>query len=433
MKKYFLSFFFCCCLLQAQGTYSVYQLTDSPAALDLNPANQIPAQFYFNIAGLSLLPSINFISSGNLLFSNNLATPFVNSANYQKAKANVFMQVNLDVFHFGFRIEKKHFLRYHVGMKAPVVFVLDRLLLDELYNANLSGSFLLADLYLSGYAYFQHVFGYTFVREKYNLGFNVKYLNIFAGLGVDKVNATLEVDSETGNVFFNGSATATVFYPKTSLLPSMVIYSGNYGFAWDFGFKVKVHPQVTLSASVIDLGFFSLNTSYIQSYQLNADVQFNIKPDNPSNIPFLNIYEHASHIINSFSQKFTSVTTNRVYQKISFLPLHVYAGVNYLMNEQHDLNFLLHLMTIPKLQNWRLFYDVGIGYVWRSPVFQPVINYHINTYSFFNLSLGFLMNIKAFQIHILTDNVLLSGGNTFIQLGAHWFFNRDSPAQRWGQ
>ena len=173
MKKYFLYLLFFCAFLKAQGSYSLYQLTDSPAALESNPANQIPAQFYFNIIGFSLLPSINFINSGNLLFSSNLTTPFLNSANYKKATANVLTQISLDVFNFGFRIENKHFLRYHVGVKAPLVFILDRFLLNDIYNSNLNGSFVLANLYISGYAYFQHVFGYTFVGKKYNLGFTL--------------------------------------------------------------------------------------------------------------------------------------------------------------------------------------------------------------------------------------------------------------------
>jgi hypothetical protein len=367
------------------------------------------------------------------LFSNKLAANFINSAHYQTAKENIFIQISLDVFNFGFRIGNEHFLRYHVGMKAPFFFILDHFLLDEFYNTNLNGSFLVADLYISGYAYFQHVFGYTFVSKKYNLGFNFKYLNVFAGISLDNANGILEANSDTGDVSFNGNASATFFYPKTSFFSTMAIYSGNYGFAWDFGFKVKLHPKVNLSASIIDLGFIVLTAPHIQSYELNADVKFNTKPDNQSSNSAVNVYQHAIRIINSFSEKFSSVNTNGDYKKISFLPLHIYTGVNYLMNEQHDLNFLIHFMTTPKLENWRLFYDVGIGYIWRSPIFQPVINYHINTYSFFNLGLGFLFNIKAFQIHLLTDDVFFSAGNTFIQFGAHWFFNRDSPAERWGR
>ena len=264
---------------------------------------------------------------------------------------------------------------------------------------------------------------------------NIKYLNIFAGLNVDKVQATVNTHLN-GDLNFKGAASAVLFYPRQNFLGNMFVYSGNYGFATDLGFKINVHPQISISASFIDFGFTFLNQTDVQRYELSGDISINTKPPNLSgnSISALdNLIQHTTHIFNSFSEKFTAINQKGKYQKVSFLPLHLYTGLNYTLREQHDLHFLAHLMTIPRLKNWNVFYDVGIGYIWRSPVFQPILNYHINNYSFLNIGLGFLWNIKAFQIHLLTDDILFSVGNTFIQLGAHWLFQRDAPNPRWGK
>jgi hypothetical protein len=190
---------------------------------------------------------------------------------------------------------------------------------------------------------------------------------------------------------------------------------------------------LTVSASLLNFGFIYLRSPDIQYYQLDTDFKINTKfPDIPSSLSGLGVFlKQTQYIINSFSQKFTTAVRKGKYESIFLLPAHIYLGANYLFNQQHDLNFLLHLMTIPQLKKWITIYDVGIGYVWRTPIFQPVINYHINSYNFVNLGIGILFNIKNFQIHFLIDDLLLSGGDLFVQIGAHWLFRRDAPKGKW--
>ena len=430
LKKIVLYFLFCAPFLWAQGNFSRYQYYFSPANIELNPAFYPQAQYYFNTIGLSVLPYIHVVSSGNLLVTNKYSSPFLNTQAYNTSLVSVFIQLASDIFQFGFRVGEQHYLRYHVGFRSPFVFAFEREAYTQIFQGTLNGTVQLMDMFFSGYAYFQHLLGYTFVQKNYSLGINFKYINLFAGFNVNNVNTPFSNNQETGDIMVTGSAQAIALYPQKPWTGSMLLYSGNSGFALDVGFCVQLYPALTLSVSATDLGFSYLNSNKIRQYKMRGEASISAyEPTSPTDIGQLQQFiDRVQHYVNAFSHQFEFSDTQGSYKQLSALPIQTYLGVNYLIKGQHDVHLMSNFSAIPQEKRWRFYYDVGVGYAWRFPIVQPLINYHINSYSFVNLGAGLLFNIKAFEIFLLSDNVLFTGGNVHIQFGTQWYFNRATVA-----
>ena len=216
------------------------------------------------------------------------------------------------------------------------------------------------------------------------------------------------------------------FYPKNNFFGKSFFYTGNYGISWDLGVSYQPISELKISASLLELGFLSLQQKELQRYQINGKFSFSYKNINPinqlSDIPI--VYDQIKEIVNSISGQFLNVNTQENYSKKMLLPIRGYLGVNYLLHQKHDFSFLFYGKGDPNFEKWSFYFETGLGYAFKTPIFEGFLNYHLNNYNFFNIGLGFLLHIQRFQLHFAIDNVLLINKKLLLQLGGIWFLGK---------
>ena len=184
--------------------------------------------------------------------------------------------LDLNLFGLGFRAKKSYHtldlsLKTHVDMTIPG----DIFKFMKVGASDGNAVYNLSNLGASANLYAQLAYGFSRrFKDKFNIGIRVKALMGVASIRSDINDLSLKMDKDQWVVNANGSAQFSSIPAKLItgededvLLNELTsLYKApNLGFAADLGFSVDVLKYLTISASILDLGFIGWNDTRIYS------------------------------------------------------------------------------------------------------------------------------------------------------------------------
>jgi len=307
MKRISLIILFFSCLTYSQNKQVLYGFSEIPQSeipqsLLLNPGATVDNDWY---AGIPLLSHIhaNFGTSGVSVYD-----VFANDGRdfNQKLRTAIngmqdtdFFAVNqqLEIFSGGFAlgssIERNEYLSFGMYQETDVFIYFPKdyaILALEGNQNNINRIFDLSDLNVSAELISVLHLGYNKkVNEKLTYGIRGKLYSSVLNLNATKNNGSFVTRNADDNFYdhiFNLDLALRTSGLKslldddnsdakndTSVLAKRLLFSGNVGLGLDFGFTYKLSEQLTLDASLQDIGFI-LHSKDIENYELNGELIF---------------------------------------------------------------------------------------------------------------------------------------------------------------
>lgn len=402
--------------VNAQSDLGLYGLRVIPQSNFNNPAFIPDGRLIIGIPLISSISNTTYSSSFsfNDIFVDKEGSDslFLNlSSLISKSSENNFVTEYFenDLLYLGFKIKRSYLnigIRNRMFSRAMYSKDLVKLLWDGNGNyvneeLNLSSTYVNHDHFISYYAGFGFMIG-----ENVSLGVRA---NLNQGLSsIQTSNNQLIIETATHDQSVFSLKAKTGFTVNTSgllrdsteneITPTEYVFNfKNIGFSVDFGADFKVSERVSLSFSVLDLGFINWK-SELKSYENSSDsVEFTgIYADINSTEDLFQAYADSLVElidINEFEQEFKTQ-----------LPTRIFAGLEYYsLDRSNRLSFVFSGIFLK--DNFSPSFSVGYDKT-VSKHFTFKVNYSYLKYAPLNLGAGLVFNFKPIQFYFLTDNIL---------------------------
>lgn len=314
--------------VQAQYLRSSYFMEGTSARLQLNPGLQ-PTKGYFN---LPVIGSFNISASSNVLGTSDIidvinsgSNLYSNDALFDRLKTDNRLNVNLntDILSFGW-YRGKGFWSFNVGLRADFGATLGKDMFSMMRTMNgfaledvagTNQSYSLSDQKLNMKAYAEIGLGYSRrVTEKLTVGARVKVLLGLARaeMNINQFDLNLDVPkpsymndqnyesrgelspSDWYGAHYDYSANGNVIttlkgggmtFDNTGMIDNFDLDAGDLGiagsgFGIDLGASYKVWDNLTVSASILDLGFLKWKESETTVATVTGGENVTINSDN---------------------------------------------------------------------------------------------------------------------------------------------------------
>ncbi|MBL4754584.1 MAG: OmpA family protein [Flavobacteriales bacterium] len=393
----------------AQLDATLYEMSTIPQVRYTNPAKGSDYKWYIGLPGISSIYA-NYHHNGFVvddLFSRRADDSVfldLNDVIQQLGDRNLFgFNLQVDLLAMGWT-KGKHQFFFNITEKALLRLRYPKDLIRLLWEGN--GAFLDQTIDLSGSAfrfseYREYAFGMSRAfTDDLTIGAKAKLLGgyINASTTVNELELftapnTFEL-SGTSDIEINTSAPA-----EGSTFPDGFFALTNVGFGIDLGATYKVNEKLSVSGSIIDLGFIKWKRNPSNFSNDLDGVTFtgnalNTFTDTSIQQPF-------GEIVDSLSITFDNrIETNTAY-KDGLIP-RIYLGGTYNLTETSTAGLLFHGEYFKKA-----FYpSFTLSYNYKLPKWIGAsASYSIMNGSFFNLGLGLSVNLGPFQIYVVSDNI----------------------------
>jgi len=320
------------------------------------------------------------------------------------ASSQLAVNQTVDLLGVGFRI-KKGFLSLgatqHINVTMDIPYQLFNVLFSENNNSITQLDLSTFDLEISNRTAFYLGYQHRFLDEKLTLGFRANYLIGQQHAYIERSNVSLTNDStysiQGRSDIMVRSAGASAF-EEDALDPLNIALADNTGFAINFGAHYQMNDKWSFSASVLDLGSITYN-DYTRNYVSDSQFEFRgIEADLAAN-DFDNALDRA---LDSLEAGFNFEEVNGESYTKSLMP-RVFAAANYHLSDKHAFGALYH----SRVWNGEAFHDFGVNYQGRiSRTFQWTAGYSIINGTVNNIGAGFDLKLGAFQLYLMSDNIL---------------------------
>ena len=409
----FILLFFCA---SAQQSNTFYLLHDVPQSNRLNPAVQIKCKWFL---GFPLLTSThlnysNTVFSFNELFSSSGGSASLNmSSFYDKVKKSNLIDnaIHLDLISLGYR-RNDYYITFNIAEKINSGITYPGSLIELVWKGNtqfLGETEKFNNLRTNTVYYREYSLGVSKVWDTYNtFGVRAKLLFGKAGIYSGKSKMSLYTDETTFDLNVEGDLIINTSFPMTvnqdadgnitdvtigdiNIL-SFLMNGKNKGFALDLGWIHKYNESLTLSASLLDLGFIRWKSD-VNNIRLTGN--FNYSGANLDDVDYL--ADFSDTLFNSFNH---TVSQNKYY---SWFPTQLYLGGMYqykpklgigIVNRNMIYRGKLH-SSLTLSANTKLWNKLSASLSW---------SYLNNTYK--NVGLGLAWHSRGLQFHIVSDNLL---------------------------
>jgi len=364
----------------------------------LNIGMPILSSIYFNFGNSGFRPS-DLVQPGS---DDSLHLNIGNMINKLNNNNYISQSLQLDIFSFGIRIADNYF-SFNITEKEDVDFSYQKNFINWAWlgNGEFLGQNMNFNFGLNAMHYREYGIGWACpVSKKLTLGVKLKYL-----YGMEDVWA------QNGNVVFNtatndyGYNTSDNVRVNTSgidsgsfnnITPGSYLFGKhNGGMAVDLGAQYKLSEKITISASLIDLGYIKWHTN-LSDYTSNG--QFNF--DGIDISQFVSGGDSALNKLgDSVKNTFNVKTSHESYT--TMLPAELYLGANYQLSEKQSLGVLLYT----QFANSQLHLSPDVSYTLKlANWFSASGSYAVMNRDFLDLGLGFAITGPV-QWYVLTDNV----------------------------
>lgn len=462
-----------CCLISAslfsQNKQLLYGFSEIPQSLLQNPGGIVKNKGY---VGIPLLSHIHFHagSSGATVYDLFADNGIDFNAKLRKAvysmDKNDFFTLNeqTEIFSGGFaygnRFEKDKYISFGLYQEFDMIAYFPEdysiLALEGNYN-NLGRVFNAGDFNASAELIsVLHVGINKKVTDDLTIGFRGKIYSSIMNISSTKNKGsfyTLEGQNNFFDHYFNldlevrtsGIASLTSddaleSSEITDAFKKRVLLGGNLGLGFDIGFTKQINKQLTIDASLLDIGFIS-HKKDVETYKVKGDLIFEgVNPIFPETETNQTADEYWSDIEDDFEDLFQPDTVNTKYT--TWRPIKLNASVNYAFGKKketecnclkEDVGYLnavggqLFLINRPKQP------QLAITTYYYRRVFnglQAKISYTLDSYSFYNLGLGISANLKGFNMYVMADNFfqynnVYNAQSVSLQIGLNYIFKNN--------
>ena len=258
---------------QAQYLRSSYFMEGTSARLQLNPGLQ-PTKGYFN---MPIIGSFNMSASSNVLGTSDIIDLMDSGSDLYSNDNRLNVNLNTDILSFGW-YRGKGFWSVNVGLRADfgaalakdmfsMMRTMNGFALEDVVGTNQSYS--LSNQTLNMKAYAEVGLGYSCrITEKLTVGGRVKVLLGLARaeMNINQFDLNLDVPNpQYGNVITTLKGGGMTF-DNNGMIDNFDLDAGDLGiagsgFGIDLGASYKVWDNLTVSASILDLGFLKWKES----------------------------------------------------------------------------------------------------------------------------------------------------------------------------
>jgi hypothetical protein len=422
--------------ISAQTGHTLYFMKGVPQSNTLNPALQPACNIYIGIPGLSSLQQ-NFqndplvghdvffydpVLDSAITFLHPAADPdhflsLLNDMNFIQA------DVSASIISFGFKAKNLYF-SFGLSTKSiaridypndlariPLYGTLDSL--NNPININLSGTSVQTTIYNEYSAGVSRKFGQALtvgVRGKLLFGLaniNTGQMDVTINTAFDEwlINSRADINASLpyvniptdadGNILFDS---ITFENPTANQMFRTSLNNSNFGLAIDAGAEYRPYSWLTVSASVIDLGYIhwrndvhnlSLDTSFLFN---GIDLSSRIRGDDTTDI--------GQALLDSLEGAFTYTSSANPYS--SYIPTKIYIGGTFNLNEKYSFG----LLSISEICNhhWRQSLSVSANLM---PIrgFSTSLSYSIFHNRYHTLGLGLSFKLGPVHTYFILDYV----------------------------
>jgi hypothetical protein len=195
--------------------------------------------------------------------------------------------------------------------------------------------------------------------------------------------------------------------------------TNNIGFGLDLGATFSVTDKITLSASVIDLGFIKWK-DYVTNITTEGQYLFDGLDMGKVLDGTQTLEEAGEEILDSLGSVFKPEVTNESF--VTYLPSGVAIGGGYTFNRSFSLGLLSYTKFIDNSIHEALTFsgNMNIG-----TAFSAAVSYTFSTMAFDNIGAGIAARAGIFQVYLLADRIPLTwnkfeSGGTEIPMPSGW-------------
>jgi|TARA_B110000211_G_scaffold210619_1_gene248843 hypothetical protein len=431
--------------LLSQNKEVLYGLEETPQAMLLNPGSRISYEYHFGVPLLSHI-HVNGGSSGVSVYdifqesSLDINTRISNKI-FELENTDFFTATQqLEILNFGWKNKKNYY--FSGGIYQEFDFILyfpkDLAILAWEGNANYIGKeFNLGEINVSGDLLTVYHFGVNKkINKKITVGGRAKlYSSMLSFSSTSNSGTFVTIPSESGdniydhivsnatiNVNTSGITSLSDLDTRTQVINKLLgrsFFGGNLGIGVDLGATYEINEKWTASASILDLGAI-FHKKNIESYQVSGEynldgIELLFPPlgNGDSSLPY---YED---LIDDIGAAFTIDTIYNSY--IQMRPVKMYASVKYNFGQAIGGDKTCNCLKMGENQK----YNQSIGFQYFSIIrpkgpqiaatlfyyhrlsdyFSVKATYTADSYSYSNVGLGLITNIKMVNFYIVADNL----------------------------
>lgn len=446
-----LLFVFVTQVVVAQRNFSMYHLEGAPQRHLINPAFKSGANVNVSLPVLGM-NSFGFSHSGftlnHLLYERPQDDSLEVRPEIAVQKMAGLNHVNFDmqneIMGFGFRIKENYFSfsimnRLQFNMLYPkdlFKFVVEgngRDLLGQ--RANFDG------LGVNLNSYIEYAFGYNRrFFDDFVIGGRVKFISGIANIHTKRSQLGIFTDAETFDLTLDGSmrlnsSNAGIFIEDEEAINTIdpidyIARFANFGIGFDLGATYELDEKLTLSASVLDLGFINWKSN-TQNYETN-DINYTFRgvelngyfDQDEENDPFENLIDTLENVFEQYSN--SERYTTSLYTRF-------FIGGEYKLNEKVRATAMLYNEITNK--RYRAGINVGVNAKlgeWLSA--SAHYGYYGRSWS--NLGVGLHLRGGPIQYFVCFDNLLavnyFSVKNVHFSTGLSLMFGKPDKEKKAG-
>lgn len=405
--------------LRAQQNPSLFLMHQVPESNLLNPAIPISCKYYI---GLPVLSSIHLNYGNSLVTYNQLfqkSTDGPRTIEIDKAISNmhnrdfVGTEAHVQLLAFGYRYNEYSFM-FTLTEKNNLPFTVPENGAELLWNGNTQFEGNKAGMKGAG-VYFHHYREYALSASKKNWrgtywGVRAKLLFGKLNLSSPKANMAVHTDSRSFDLRFNGdfrlnSSLPVIIYTSDYKVDSIVLDESistselifnrkNPGFSADFGVIYPYNKKLTLSASVLDLGFIWWRSN-LNNVDAGGDFVYKGSLGRPSGSG--NYFNELKRI---FLDSMRVVHSQKKY--VSMLPVRLNAGANYTINNLFSAGLVADALIFRSRINPAV---TLMGQYFPFKNLSVTASYTLNYHSFSNFGLGLVVGKDPVQFYVVSTSI----------------------------
>ncbi len=434
-------------LLFAQQDLTLYNMPNISQSSRVNPSLAPVNRFYI---GLPVISSVYFNLSNSsfkyhdfykLRADDSVVIDIDNTI--KKLRKTNFLKTsfNTDLISFGFKIKRSYFT-INVTEHVNFAFLYSKDLINLIDQGN--GPFIgqQLDFTKTGFDathYRDYSIGWSYeVNEKWRAGIRIKYLYGMENYSTTAGNFsfytasddyTLQVptdisirtsspdNSDEGYEQFDTSDSGV----RSRNIKNYLFKRDNKGFAADLGASYKYNDKWDFSLSVIDLGYIKWKED-VKNYKTAAG---KYEFSGVDLIRFINdTTANLEAVLDSIAETFKTSESTDAYT--SYLPMHIYLGANYRINENSFGGGVIHTEFFKRTiqPTVTLSYNLQVG-----RHLTTSLSYSYMNHTFDNVGAGLAVNVGALQFYTVTDNIIgliapLDARNSHVHFGFNLIFGR---------
>jgi len=398
----------------AQGLTSYY-MDINPQSTKSNPGMMPKAKFYLGLPVISGL-SLGYVNNG-FVFADLFARqggskptleymlPYLSNNNY------LSLNTDIDLLSFGFKIKEKNYFSFNATNRLAFNYDFSRDFMTFIAMGN--GAFVGNEVSMAGSgfrfnAFNEYGFGYTRAfNDKLSVGTKLKLLQGIALLNSEQTDVTLSTSTDdytltansTISVRMAGLAVLTDTNPQNSPAAGLTSFK-NMGFAVDLGGTYKLNDKISVSASLIDIGFIHWTIDARRYYNNKASFTW----DGLDAMAFLSdtslSKNYATKLADSLKNIFGLKRKDEAFN--SNLVGNMYLGGQYTFNKWFNAGLVFHGQLYQG--NFYPSYTV-LGGTKLGKYLHVNLSYSILNRSYTNIGAAFALNLGPIQIYASGDNV----------------------------